>query len=103
MARLSPEFIAKWSHIINDVDKTDIPADLIESVDILLYNGSKHVIDVDSLQHRGLNYSEIEELLNDTLNDFKEEIESVDFFLNIQAVADTIQPVTDYILNKSGL
>ena len=58
---------------------------------------------MDSLQHRGLNYSEIEELLNDTLNDFKEEIESVDFFLNIQAVADTIQPVTDYILNKSGL
>jgi Mg2+ and Co2+ transporter CorA len=98
MKLLSDNFINEWKHIINKVDKTDIPPELIESVVIKLTNDTTHEIDVKILKKRGIHPEDIEDILNETLHELRNDIETVDFFLDIEAVANTVQPETDKLL-----
>lgn len=105
--KLSTEFLDNWKHIINTVDKTDIPTHLIDKVIIRLFNvnddGDEHtqVIDIPALKEQGFCQDDIEDVINDTLYELNDFIESVDFFLDIEAVAQEVQPETDKMLNTS--
>jgi len=102
--RLSTEFLDKWKHIINDVEKTDIPTHLIDKLVIRLYGvdtpESTQTIDVGMLKEEGYIAEEIEDVINETLYELNDYIDSVDFFLDIDAVAQEVQPETDKILNN---
>jgi len=109
--RLSTEFLDKWKHIINDVEKTDIPTHLIEKLVIKLYNSEKlpentQTINIGMLKDEGYHPEEIEDVINETLYELNDYIDSVDFFLDIDAVAQEVQPETDKLLtnlnNQSG-
>jgi hypothetical protein len=107
--KLSTEFLDKWKHIINDVEKSDIPTHLIDKLVIRL-NGNKDDIDseemhtqtinISSLKNQGYLSEEIEDVINETLYELNDHIDSVDFFLDIDAVAQEVQPETDKILNN---
>jgi len=104
--KLSTEFLDKWKHIIRDVEKTDIPTHLIDRVIIRLYNVSDDMpentqtIDIGLLKEQGYVAEEIEDVINETLYELNDYIDSVDFFLDIDAVAQEVQPETDKILNN---
>ena len=105
--KLSTEFLDKWKHIINDVEKSDIPTHLIDKLVIRLYgegdpdSEEMHVqtIDITSLKDQGYISEEIEDVINETLYELNDYIDSIDFFLDIDAVAQEVQPETDKILN----
>ena len=102
--KLSNDFLDKWKHIINTVDKTDIPTHLIDKVVIRLFGSdheleNKQIINLSSLKEQGFHEDEIEEIINETLYDLNDYIDSVDFFLDIEAVAQEVQPETDKMLN----
>jgi len=104
--KLSTEFLDKWKHIINTVDKTDIPTHLIDKVVIRLFGpeeevDSKQIINITTLKEQGFHEDEIEEVINETLYELNDFIDSVDFFLDIEAVAQEVQPETDKMLNTS--
>lgn len=98
------EFLDKWRHIINDVEKSDIPTHLIDRLVIRLNNGAGlenvQTIDITSLKERGYSSIEIEDVINETLYELNDFIDSVDFFVDIDAVANEVQPQTDKILNN---
>lgn len=98
------EFLDKWRHIINDVEKSDIPTHLIDRLVIRLNNGdgleNVQTIDITSLKERGYSSIEIEDVINETLYELNDFIDSVDFFVDIDAVANEVQPQTDKILNN---
>ena len=101
--KLSTEFLDKWKHIINDVEKTDIPTHLIDKLVIRLYNESQdstQTIDVGMLKEEGYIPEEIEDVINETLYELNDFIDSVDFFLDIDAVAREVQPETDKFLDN---
>ncbi|HIG20719.1 MAG TPA: hypothetical protein EYQ78_08195 [Candidatus Poseidoniales archaeon] len=105
--KLSTEFIDKWRHIINDVEKTDIPTHLIDKVIIRLFDDDitnnidkVHIISISQLKDDGITSDEIEGVINETLYELNDFIDSVDFFLDIDAVAQEVQPETDKILNN---
>ncbi len=102
--KLSTEFIDKWKHIIHDVEKTDIPTHLIERVTIKLFgeDGKENTqtISISTLKEQGYLAEEIEDVINETLYELNDFIDSVDFFLDIDAVAQEVQPETDKILNN---
>ena len=103
--KLSTEFIDKWRHIINDVEKTDIPTHLIEKVIIRLQGANdisenEQTINIGMLKDEGYLAEEIEDVINETLYELNDFIDSVDFFLDIDAVAQEVQPETDKILNN---
>jgi hypothetical protein len=98
--KLSTEFLDKWKHIINDVDKTDIPTHLIDKVIINDAKGNAQTINIGMLKDDGYLAEEIEDVINETLYELNDFIDSVDFFLDIDAVAQEVQPETDKMLNN---
>ena len=103
--KLSTEFLDKWKHIISDVEKTDIPTHLIERVTIRLFGddgegSNTQTISISSLKNQGYLAEEIEDVINETLYELNDFIDSVDFILDLDAIAQEVQPETDKILNN---
>lgn len=103
--KLSTEFLDKWKHILSDVEKTDIPTHLIDRVIIRLLDdhdmdNNPQTINISLLKEQGYASEEIEDVINETLYELNDFIDSVDFFLNIDAVAQEVQPETDKILTN---
>jgi len=103
--KLSTDFLKQWEHIINTVDKTEVPTHLIDKLVIRLFP-SEHVstkeqtIDVGKLKSQGFEHDDIEHVINETLYELNDYIDAVDFFLDIEAVAKEVQPETDKLLTK---
>ena len=49
---------------------------------------------------QGLDPDQIEEAVSRKLHDLDELVVSVEFILNVQSIADTVQPETDRLLGK---
>lgn len=97
---MSPEFIEKWEHILADVEKNKIPIEFIKKM-VLKLNGKKqHTINVERLLSQGLDAEQIEDVVSRKLHELEELVISIDFILNVQVIAEAVQPETDKLLNK---
>lgn len=95
---MSPELFKKWEDIIEDVDKTKIPVEFIKKI-VLKLNGKKRkTINIQTLLKQGLDHPEIEEIITRNLDDHDEDMIGIDFILDIQNIAEIVQPETDKIL-----
>ena len=97
---MSPEFIAKWEHILEDVEKQKIPVQFIKKLIIKLQGKRQQTINVEKFLQQGLDPEQIEEAVSRKLHELDDHIVSVEFVLNVQSIADTVQPETDKLLNK---
>ena len=97
---MSPEFLEKWEHILQDVDKKKIPVEFISKMVIKMLGKKQQTINVKKLFEQGLQPSEIEEALSRKLVEHDAQIVNVEFILNVESIADTVQPETDKLLNK---
>jgi hypothetical protein len=98
--QLSDDFLDRWERIIADVTKTDIPLECIKKVVIKLKGGRQKTINLHTLKKQGLELEEMEAMLTRTFNDMDHEIHDVDFVVDVEAVADLVQPETDKLLDK---
>jgi hypothetical protein len=98
--QLSDDFLDRWERIIADVNKTDIPLECIKKVVIKLKGGKQKTINLHTLKKQGLELEEMESMLTRTFNDMDHEIHDVDFVVDVEAVADLVQPETDKLLDK---
>jgi hypothetical protein len=98
--QLSDDFLDRWERIIADVNKTDIPLECIKKVVIKLKGGRQKTINLHTLKKQGLELEEMESMLTRTFNDMDHEIHDVDFVVDVEAVADLVQPETDKLLDK---
>lgn len=98
--QFSNEFITRWEHIIDDVDITDVPLECIKKVVIKLGNRKQRTVNLATLRKQGLIREEIEYVMNRILTDYGDEVDNVDFILDITLVANIVQPETDKLLNK---
>jgi len=94
------DFLDRWERIIADVNKTDIPLECIKKVVIKLKGGRQKTINLHTLKKQGLELEEMESMLTRTFNDMDHEIHDVDFVVDVEAVADLVQPETDKLLDK---
>lgn len=97
---MSPEFLNKWEHILEDVDKNKIPIQFIKKLVIKLQGKKQHTINIAKLLDQGLDPDQIEEALSRKLNELEHLVVSMEFVLNVQNIADTVQPETDRLLGK---
>jgi hypothetical protein len=98
---MSPNFLEKWEHILEEVEKSKIPIHFVKKLVVKLKGKKQHTINIVSLLKQGLHPDEIEEVVNRKLNDLDEDIVGIEFILNVKMVAETVQPQTDKLL--SGL
>jgi hypothetical protein len=98
--QLNNDFLDQWEHIIATVTKTDVPLECIKKVVIKLKAGKQKTINLHTLQKQGLTLEEAESMLTRYFQEHDHEIHDVDFVVDISAVAELVQPVTDELLGK---
>ena len=94
------DFLTQWEHILADVNKTDVPLECIKKVVIKLAGGKQKTINVHTLLKQGLDLTEVEQMLTRFFNERDHEIRDVDFVVDVNAVANLVQPETDKLLGK---
>ena len=97
---MSPEFIEKWEHILEDVEKNKIPVQFIKKLIIKLQGKKQQTINIQKFLQQGLDPEQIEDAVGRKLEELDDMIVSVEFVLNVQSIADTVQPETDRLLGK---
>ena len=95
---MSPEFIAKWEHILEDVEKQKIPVQFIKKLVLRLQGKKQQTINIQKFLEQGLDPEQVEEAVGRKLHELDDKIVSVEFILNVQNIADTVQPATDRLL-----
>ena len=98
---LSPELFEKWEHLIQDLEKSKIPIEFLKKIVLKMSGRRQRTINVAILLERGLDPDDIEEEISAKLEEYDDEIISIEFILDIEGIAETVQPVTDSLL--SGL
>ena len=101
MPQYNDEFLDRWEHIINEVNKTEVPLECIKKIVIRLEGKKQKTINLGTLKKQGLDWEEIETVVTRTLSNYGDTIRDVDFVVDIVSVAELIQPETDKLL--SGL
>ena len=97
---MTPEYIRKWEHIIEDVEKSKIPVQFIRKIVVKLTGKKQHTINIQSLLKQSLDPDEIEEVVARKLNELDPLITSVDFIFDVETIAEVVQPETDKLLGK---
>lgn len=97
---MSPEFIAKWEHILEDVEKQKIPIQFIKKIVMKLQGKRQQTINISRMLDQGLDPDQIEEAISRKLLELDDQVNAVEFVLNVQTIADAVQPETDRLLNK---
>ena len=89
-------FIERWSEIINSVEKTLIPVEYVKRVQVNSGKKAAKTLDIEKLKKEGLTHETIESIYYDSI--FSEKVSDVDFYVDIDAVARTIQRETNKLL-----
>lgn len=97
---MSPDFIQKWESLLEDVDKQKIPVEFIKKLVVKLVGKKQQTINIEKLLSQGLDPEQIEEAISRKLMELDDQVNSIEFILNVQSIADTVQPETDRLLNK---
>ena len=87
-----------WQDIVNDVDKKEVPVNVLEHISVQLIDGTNITINIKELIAEGQDPYEIETLLDEKFNELDKYIKNVDFFVDVDKVKDTVQPETDKVL-----
>jgi hypothetical protein len=98
--QLNLDYLDQWEHILADVVKTDVPLECIKKVVIKLHGGKQKTINVHTLLKQGMELEEVESMLTRFFSENDHQIRDVDFVVDINSVANLIQPETDKLLGK---
>ena len=94
----SDEFIQQWEHIIEQVNKTEVPLECIKKVVIRLNDRKQKTINLSALRRQGLDLEEVEIVLTRTLTELGDTVRDIDFVVDVSEVAKMVQPETDKLL-----
>jgi hypothetical protein len=94
----SDEFIQQWEHIIEEVNKTEVPLECIKKVVIRLQDRRQKTINLSTLRRQGLDVTDLENILTRTLTELGDTVRDVDFVVDVTEVAKLVQPQTDKLL-----
>jgi acid phosphatase class B len=97
---MSPEVFKKWEEIVDDVDKIKIPVEFIKKIIIKMEGRRQRTLNIQSLVRSGHDNDEIEEIIASKLKELDDEMISIEFILDIENIAETVQPTTDHLLRK---
>lgn len=89
---------SRWKGILKDVEKKEIPIRVLQKITVSLKDGTQVDVNIKELLDEGQDPAVVEYHLNSKLESLDDIIESVDFFVDIDSVAATIQPETDRLL-----
>ena len=91
----------KWKQVIDSIDQEIIPIDVVKKVVFKLEDGKQKTINLSTLRKQGLDIEDIEVVVNKNMGSItKRGIVKLDFVVDVNAVADRIEPLTKGYLEK---
>jgi hypothetical protein len=96
---LTDDFLSTWEHIIEEVNKTDVPLECIKKMVIKLRGKKQKTLNLDQFRRQGLDTETIESIVNKAFTELNDDIRDVEFVVDVHVVAQLIQPETDRLLN----
>lgn len=88
----------RWRTILKEVDKGEIPLDLLLAISVNLVDGTVVNINVKELIDAGNDPKDLKHMLDERFKTMESYIENIDFLVSIDDIARTVQPITDEIL-----
>jgi hypothetical protein len=97
--KLPKDVIDHWPEVLDEVDIKVVPYQYLKSIEIRFVNGRTWIMDVDpeSIEN---NEIDVEDVLNDLFIEYEDDIETVNFVLDVKKVKEDIQRRTSYFLKK---
>ena len=95
---MTPDLFEKWEHLIEDVSKDKIPVEFLKKLVIKLTGRRQKTINIQHLVEQGLDPDEIEEAISLKLEEYDKDMVSIEFILDIESIAEIVQPETDNLL-----
>ena len=96
--RINVSVKEQWKQILKSVSKNEVPVNLLESVTVNLIDGTSVDVNIQELLREGHEPDDVRDMLNSRLDRMDAMVKDVDFMISIEAVANTVQPVTNVIL-----
>jgi hypothetical protein len=97
---VSPEIFAKWESIIDEIEKTKIPVEFIQKLVLRLNGRKQRTINIRSMLNQGFDSDEIEDAVSRKLEEYDEDMVGIEFILDIEGIAEAVQPETDKMLRN---
>ena len=97
---LTKAFLNKWETIIEGVDITNIPVEYIDHLVVHTIGKQEIIVSVIDLLQKGVPPEDLEIALEDKMEEFEDDIVSVDYILNIRKISTDIQSTTDETLKN---
>lgn len=95
---LTNDLLKKWSDIVDQVDKEHVPIACVKKVVFRDRFRKQKTINLKRLRTQGVTPDMIEEVVEGFIRDNEDDIVSMEFVLDIEAVATQVQPQTDKLL-----
>ena len=97
---LTKTFLNRWETILEGVDITNIPVEYIDHLVVHTISQQEFIVSVIDLLEQGIPPEDLEIALEDKMEEFEDNIISVDYILNIKKVSTDIQSTTDETLKN---
>lgn len=92
------DFLKKWEQIVNEVDKDHCPIECVKKVIFRTSDRKQKTINIQQLRKQGFDNDSIENAVSAFINENDGYIASMELVLDVEAVAEIIQPETDKLL-----
>ena len=96
--QLDRDFLERWEQIVNDVDKNHCPIECVKKVVFRTLDRKQKTINLRQLRKQGFDNDSIENAVSAFISDNDGLIASMELVLDVEAVAEIIQPETDKLL-----
>jgi hypothetical protein len=90
--------VDQWEQLLTTVKQDQVPVHCIKKVLFKLRGGKQKTINLDKLRKEGLDMEEIESVLTNKMINMSKDIVNMDFVIDIDAVKNTVQPITQEYL-----
>ena len=95
---LTDDFLKRWEEIVDQVEKEHIPITCVKKVVFRTRQRTQKTVNLKRLREQGLADEVIEEVVENFIKDHEQDIASMEFILDVEAVAGRIQPEVDKLL-----
>ena len=96
--QLDDDFLARWEQIVNDVDKDHCPISCVKKVVFKTRDRRQKSINLRNLRKQGIDDDSIETAVTNFIAENEDNIVHMELVLDVEAVAEIIQPETDKLL-----
>lgn len=87
-----------WQDLLDSVDATDVPIEMLKYLRVHLKDGTKMIFPVVKWNNEGTDFDDIKSLVTDWYVKNNKEILGSDFIVNLPKLKDTVKTQTDRIL-----